>query len=73
MEEIKEKKFLLFWQKIHLGFYELNKQRIIHRDIKSGNIMIVDDYSPKIVDLGLAKILGSTNSTMNTIARTFLY
>ena len=34
MEEIKEKKFLLFWQKIHLGFYELNKQRIIYRDIK---------------------------------------
>ena len=73
MKEIKEKKFLIFWQKILLGFYELNKQRIIHRDIKSGNIIIVDDYSPKIVDLGLAKILGSTNSTMNTIARTFLY
>ena len=46
MKEIKEKKFLLFWQKILLGFYELHKQRIIHRDIKPRNIMIVDDYSP---------------------------
>ena len=73
MEEIKENKFLLFWQKILLGLYELYKQHIIHRDIKPGNIMIVDDYTPKIVDLGLAKILGSINSTMNTIARTLLY
>jgi hypothetical protein len=32
--------------------------------------MIVDDYSPKIVDLGLAKILGSINSNMNTILNT---
>ena len=35
--------------------------------------MIVDDYTLKIGDLGLAKILGSINSNMNTIARTFLY
>ena len=70
MKEIKEKKFLLFWQKILLDLYELHKQRIIHRDIKPGNIMIVDDYSPKIVDLGLAKILGSINSNMNTILNT---
>ena len=73
MKEIKEKNFLLFWQKILLGLYELHKQHIIHRDIKPGNIMIVDDYTPKIVDLGLAKILGSINSTMNMIARTLLY
>jgi len=70
--DIRKKIFSIF-TKILLGLYELHKQHIIHRDIKPGNIMIVDDFTPKIGDLGLAKILGSTNSTMNTIAGTLIY
>ena len=34
---------------------------------------MADDLSPKIGDLGLSQILGSTNSTMNTLAGTLMF
>lgn len=34
---------------------------------------MADDLSPKIGDLGISKILESTNSTMNTLAGTLMY
>ena len=71
MEE--RKKIFTIFTKILLGLYELHKQHIVHRDIKPSNIMMADDLSPKIGDLGLSKILGSTNSTMNTLAGTLMY
>ena len=69
----KRKKIFTIFTKLVLGLYELHKQHIVHRDIKPGNIMMADDFSPKIGDLGLAKILGSTNSTMHSIVGTIMY
>ena len=69
----KRKKIFTIFTKILLGLFELHKQHIVHRDIKPSNIMMADDLSPKIGDLGLSKILGSTNSTMNTLAGTLMY
>jgi serine/threonine protein kinase len=38
----------------------------VHRDIKSSNILIDDEFNAKIPDFGLAKMLGSGKSHIAT-------
>eukprot|EP00178_Gracilaria_changii_P028222 TRINITY_DN976_c2_g1_i1.p1 TRINITY_DN976_c2_g1~~TRINITY_DN976_c2_g1_i1.p1 ORF type:complete len:673 (+),score=79.69 TRINITY_DN976_c2_g1_i1:483-2501(+) len=43
------------------GLYHLHKNKIIHRDLKSPNIMRRTDGTPVIIDLGLSAVLNRTN------------
>ncbi len=66
----------LIWKlfiQICLGLYYLHSHKILHRDIKTKNIFLNDDFSIKIGDLGIAKILENTSSYAYTFIGTPYY
>ncbi|XP_065011165.1 probable receptor-like protein kinase At2g42960 [Musa acuminata AAA Group] len=46
--------------------HEAVEPKVVHRDIKSSNILIDAEYNAKISDFGLAKLLGSGKSHLTT-------
>jgi len=44
----------------------LRKERVVHRDIKTSNILLTDDYRVKLADFGLATRLPTVKSTTST-------
>ncbi|EFJ29155.1 hypothetical protein SELMODRAFT_171048 [Selaginella moellendorffii] len=47
---------------------------LLHRDVKSANILLDADYEPKLADFGITKLLkGSDDETMTNIAGSYGY
>nr|CAD1833955.1 unnamed protein product [Ananas comosus var. bracteatus] len=75
---------ILTWEarmKIILGtakalayLHEAIEPKVVHRDIKSSNILIDDEFNGKLSDFGLAKLLGAGKSHITTrVMGTFGY
>ncbi|OWM72387.1 probable receptor-like protein kinase At2g42960 [Punica granatum] len=67
-------KVLLGTAKALAYLHEAIEPKVVHRDIKSSNILIDDDFNAKVSDFGLAKLLGEGKSHVTTrVMGTFGY
>ncbi|KAF4364833.1 hypothetical protein CsatB_025632 [Cannabis sativa] len=67
-------KVLLGTAKALAYLHEAIEPKVVHRDIKSSNILIDDEFNAKISDFGLAKLLGAGKSHITTrVMGTFGY
>eukprot|EP01124_Arcella_intermedia_P023035 TRINITY_DN3569_c0_g1_i2.p1 TRINITY_DN3569_c0_g1~~TRINITY_DN3569_c0_g1_i2.p1 ORF type:complete len:673 (-),score=145.46 TRINITY_DN3569_c0_g1_i2:53-1999(-) len=50
------------------GLAFLHKNQVLHRDIKSLNVLVCKDYSCKLTDFGCAKLMNAADSLLLTVA-----
>jgi NIMA (never in mitosis gene a)-related kinase len=68
-----ESKILGWFCQICLGVKHIHSKRILHRDLKSGNIFLTNEGLVKIGDFGIAKSLGNTLEKAKTVIGTPYY
>ncbi|CAO2208065.1 unnamed protein product [Urochloa humidicola] len=67
-------KILLGTAKALAYLHEAIEPKVVHRDIKSSNILIDEEFESKVSDFGLAKLLGAGKSHVTTrVMGTFGY
>jgi serine/threonine protein kinase len=59
-------KVLIGTSKALAYLHEAIEPKVVHRDIKSSNILINDEFNAKVSDFGLAKLLGAGKSHVTT-------
>jgi serine/threonine protein kinase len=63
------KEALLFARLLVDGLDLMWQRRVVHRDIKPDNILVLPDRRPKIIDLGIARLLDADSLTGTINAR----
>ena len=49
---------LAYLDKIAYGLSEVHKRGVVHRDLKPGNVRVLHNHEIKLLDFGLAKVVG---------------
>jgi serine/threonine protein kinase len=55
------------------GLHYAHEQGIVHRDVKPGNIWLMDDGTVKLLDFGIAKIAASTMTHVGSVLGSAAY
>ncbi len=45
------------------GLHAAHERELLHRDVKPRNIFVIDEYSVKLIDFGVAHLMGSNSNT----------